>query len=73
MSGHKCPATGCTLNVAAHQLMCRIHWYMVPKALRDDVYAAWANGRGARSDAHQYVCDAAIAAVNDKIAERGQP
>lgn len=68
MTGHNCPATGCTLNVAAHQLMCRTHWRMTPKAERDAVYAAHANGRGAGSPAHRAAALDAIGAVNAKIA-----
>lgn len=40
MSGG-CPVPGCTTVVPSHMLMCREDWYRVPKALRDEVWAAW--------------------------------
>lgn len=72
MSGHNCPASGCTLNVATHKLLCRTHWYMVPRALREAVYAAWANGIGAGSPSHRAACADAIEAVNGLIAAQGR-
>lgn len=73
MSGHKCPATGCTLNVAPGKLMCRTHWFMAPGHLRVAVWDAWRGGIGAGSPSHRAACADAIEAVNAKIAERGQP
>lgn len=70
MSGHTCPATGCTRNVPSHMLLCRTHWYMVPGPLRDAVWDAWAGGIGAGSSAHRAACADAIEAVNHTIAER---
>ena len=70
MTGHKCPATGCTLSVAPGKLLCRSHWFMVPAPLREAVWDAWADGAGAGSPAHSAACDAAIGAVNRKIDER---
>jgi hypothetical protein len=52
-------------------LMCRSHWYMVPKPLRDAVWNAWANGRGAGSPAHRDAITEAIEAVNRKLEVSG--
>jgi hypothetical protein len=47
-------------------LMCRAHWFMVPKPLRDDVWAAW-HGPGGGSPEHTDAIAAAAEAVNEKI------
>jgi hypothetical protein len=48
-------------------LMCRPHWYMVPKPQRDAVWDAWRGGLGAGSPAHREAILAAIEAVNAKL------
>lgn len=65
--GHTCPATRCTLNVAPGKLLCRTHWNMVPKPMREAVWSAWANGVGAGSPAHRAACLAAVDAVRRKL------
>jgi hypothetical protein len=67
---HECPAMGCTRAVSLSMLMCRPHWYMVPKPLRDAVWAAWADGQGAGTPAHRAAILAAIGAVDRKLAQR---
>ena len=66
---HNCPAARCTRRVAAHQLMCRPHWYMVPKPLRDAVYDAYRGGLAGRSPAHRAAVTDAIGAVNAKLVQ----
>lgn len=36
---HKCRAIGCNKEIALTLLMCRSHWYMVPKAIRAAIWA----------------------------------
>lgn len=67
MSAHDCPATGCTRRVGSGMLMCRSHWFMVPKAQRDAVWDAWNRGLGAGSAAHRDAILAAVEAVNRKL------
>lgn len=67
---HRCPANGCTRNVSPAMLMCRPHWYMVPRPLRDAVWSAWDNGLGAGTAAHREAILAAVEAVNRKLAQR---
>jgi hypothetical protein len=67
---HDCPAKGCTRTVNPAMLMCRPHWYMVPKPLRNAVWSAWADGDGAGTPAHSAAILAAIEAVNRKLAQR---
>jgi hypothetical protein len=42
--------------------MCRDHWYLVPKHIRDLVWATWRSGRGAHSPEHQETVRMAITA-----------
>lgn len=39
MSANECPVDGCTAGRRSNQLMCKSHWYKVPKAIRDEVWA----------------------------------
>ena len=45
-AAHDCPARGCPQRVPVHMLMCRPHWFMVPRAERQAVWAAWEGGSG---------------------------
>jgi hypothetical protein len=58
----RCPVTGCGNQIDPSRLMCRAHWYLVPKQLRDRVWATWRSGRGAQSAEHQRTVLTAIAA-----------
>jgi hypothetical protein len=40
-----------------------MHWYMVPKEVRDRVWATWRSGQGAFGREHQDAVRAAIVAV----------
>ena len=66
---HECPANGCTAAVSGSMLMCRPHWYMVPKPLRNAVYSAWADGDGAGTPAHGAAILAAVQSVDRKLAQ----
>lgn len=68
--GHECPIDRCVIHVPSHQLMCRKHWKMVPLELNRTVYATWSNGQGAGTPEHQEAMDAAIHAVEARLAER---
>ncbi len=58
----QCPVAGCPGQISLSRLMCRRHWYWVPKQTRDLVWATWRSGHGAFSSEHQ-------AAVRQAIAE----
>ncbi len=60
---HLCPGPDCKRQVGSDMLMCRTHWYQVPRALRNRVWAAWRNGEGAGSPEHFKAIDAAIKSV----------
>lgn len=67
---HECPIDRCVLRVASHQLMCRKHWKLVPTDVGRRLYGAWGNGRGAGTPEHHDAMQAAIHAVEAKLAER---
>jgi hypothetical protein len=64
---HECPAEGCADQVAHDKLMCLTHWRMVPKPLRDAVWATW---HRVHRDPHAYrdAREEAVRAVNAKLA-----
>lgn len=39
MSEHRCHARGCIVALPPKMFMCRKHWFMLPKAMRDAVWA----------------------------------
>lgn len=67
---HDCPATGCTRRVGRGQLLCRPHWFITPKPLRDAVWDAWRGGLGKGSPAHRDAILAAVEAVNARLRDR---
>lgn len=66
---HQCPANGCKRNLPEHLLMCKPHWYMVPRHLRSDVWNAYQDGAGAYTPELLDAQSEAIWAVNQKLAE----
>jgi hypothetical protein len=58
-----CPIPDCGWPIDPSRLMCRFHWYGVPKHVRDRVWATWRSGQGAFSAEHQDAVRVAIAAV----------
>lgn len=50
---HRCYAPGCDQQVGMRLLMCKPHWYAVPKPLRDAIWDTYNQGRGVRSEAYR--------------------
>ena len=66
---HLCHARGCETHVPPKMFMCRKHWYMLPKATRDAVWAAYVPGQENRKDPtlkYLEIVHAAIEVVADK-------
>lgn len=42
---HTCHAAGCTAHVHPSMFMCKRHWFMVPKKLRDEVWNEYVPGQ----------------------------
>ncbi len=62
-TAHLCPVGGCRQKVRADRLMCRHHWFRVPRRLRDAVWATWRSGAGTGTLAHAAAITAAVTAV----------
>jgi hypothetical protein len=62
----RCPVPGCGDQIDPSRLMCRRHWYRVPRQLRDQVWATWRSGQGALSREHQDAVRTAIAACQER-------
>lgn len=45
MATHTCYAPGCERPVPARMLMCREHWFALPKPLRDAIWAEYRPGQ----------------------------
>lgn len=58
----RCKVPGCQVQIAPMRLMCRFHWYQVPKPVRDLVWATWRSGQGAFSPEHKDAVRLAISA-----------
>lgn len=69
-TGHPCKIPGCPAVVAADRLMCRPHWYQVPRALRDSVWATWRSGAGVLSADYREAVRQAVEAVQATGSQR---
>jgi hypothetical protein len=58
----ECPVEGCTERHKRSLLMCRSHWYQVPKNLRDELWAAYKHS-GVLSERYLDVRESCIEAV----------
>lgn len=38
---HNCPKDGCGEKVPRSQYACRVHWYSLPRPLRDEIWATY--------------------------------
>lgn len=61
---HECPRNECQEQVPDTMLACLIHWHAIPKPLRDAVWKAWNNGKGAGTDAHHAAMTRAVEYLN---------
>jgi hypothetical protein len=48
--GGCCPIEGCEASLPLNILMCRRHWFMVPKKARQAVWEAWGRYRDHQID-----------------------
>ncbi len=68
-----CRIPGCRAVVGRRRLMCRPHWYQVPKPLRDLIWATWRSGAGAFTPGYLQAVRQAVAAVQAATAARKDP
>ncbi len=69
LMAHTCHARNCTRAVPPKMLMCRQHWFTVPRPLRDAVWATYRPGQEVDKDPSPEWIEAADAAI-DAVAER---
>jgi hypothetical protein len=63
MREHTCHARGCNVPVPPRLLMCRVHWRMVPKPLRDEVWMTYRPGQEITKEPTPEYLDAMQAAI----------
>lgn len=42
---HHCHATNCNTNVPPEMFMCKRHWFMLPKSMRDAIWRTYCLGQ----------------------------
>ena len=42
---HECPAPGCGVKIPGRLFACREHWFVLPKPLRDRIWATYRPGQ----------------------------
>lgn len=47
---HTCHAKGCAVHVPPKMFMCRSHWFALPKAMRDKIWALYRPGQEVTKD-----------------------
>jgi hypothetical protein len=73
---HRCHWPGCGKQVPPAMWGCRAHWFMLPKALRDKVWAAYVPGQEATmtpSDTYLDVADEVQRWIEAERIRRGTP
>jgi hypothetical protein len=69
---HRCHARGCAVNVRPELLMCRKHWFMVPRKIQRAVWASYRPGQCDDMDASESWHEAADAAIGFVAASEGR-
>lgn len=63
MSTHTCHAINCNTRIPPEMLMCKRHWFMVPKSIQRQVWNTYRPGQCDDWRPSQDYCDAAKSAV----------
>lgn len=58
-----CPVPGCETKHSRNLMMCKPHWFQVPKPIRDEVWRSF-KGEGVLSDTYLDAREAAIGSVS---------
>lgn len=65
---HQCPISGCTKLLPSSKLLCLVHWRKVPNGMQAEVRDAYDGGGGTGTARLARAQDAAIQAVERKLA-----
>lgn len=68
MGSHRCAIPRCPEKIGPALLMCRDHWYEVPKDLRDEVWAQY-RAEGVWSERYMAARDAAIESITGEAVD----
>jgi len=60
---HHCHATNCNIEVIPEMFMCRKHWFMLPKTIRNKIWATYRNGQCDDMNPSKSYCETAKNAV----------
>ena len=56
---HHCHATNCEVRVPTEMFMCRRHWFMLPKHLRDSIWRTYREGQCDDMNPSKVYCETA--------------
>lgn len=70
---HPCHATRCNVEVPPAMLMCRRHWFMVPRLIQIAVWTAYRKGQEVDKRPSEAYMDAYRRAVNAVDQKEGKP
>lgn len=57
---HHCHATNCKVNVPPEMFMCKRHWFMLPKSLRNEIWDNYREGQCDDWNPSDKYCEVAI-------------
>jgi len=69
---HVCHADGCNVEVPPKMFMCKRHWFMVPKPMRDRIWATYVSGQEIRKDPTDEYMEASMQAIEAVAAKEGR-
>jgi hypothetical protein len=71
---HECHATGCSAAVPPKMLMCRKHWFMVPRGVQAQVWATYRPGQEVTKDpSDEYMKAYRLAVISVELKEGRKP
>jgi hypothetical protein len=69
---HTCHAPGCTVEVPPKLFMCSVHWFMLPKPMRDRIWTTYRPGQEIdKKPSKEYVEAARVAKRHIAVLENG--
>lgn len=69
---HTCHAVGCSARVPPEMFMCRKHWFMVPRSIRDRIWRTYRPGQCDDWRVSSAYCDAAMDALVEVATREGR-